>query len=339
MNANGLYNGLEGYIVPGTNSGVGNGIFAGVQGEVYNKKFLLDRFPNAAVAFSLRKLNSFYNGAAIRVRRSSDNATLDIGFNVVGELDIPTLTTFIGSNSGFVTTWYDQSGNSRNATQINTAQQPRIINSGILDTRNNKPCLFFDGTNDNFETTYTDLDLSVEFMSVFLVVTPSVVNKFMDIVSKFDRTGVVTTEDGWEIRISNTSKFGFSGVKDGDNGNAPVITSTDNMVANTQYLFHVYAPAGGLTGGTNLYRNNNILTDTRLGGAGISLDNTAYPIEIGKTSFSGADYYFWDGSMQEIILYNKNLNNSQNYNAGGAVFEDTNRTGISNNINNYYKIY
>jgi hypothetical protein len=33
MNANGLYNGLEGYIVPGTNSGVGNGVANGAYGE------------------------------------------------------------------------------------------------------------------------------------------------------------------------------------------------------------------------------------------------------------------------------------------------------------------
>jgi hypothetical protein len=37
MNANGLYNGLEGYIVPGTNSGMGNGVANGLVGEIGDK--------------------------------------------------------------------------------------------------------------------------------------------------------------------------------------------------------------------------------------------------------------------------------------------------------------
>jgi hypothetical protein len=36
MNANGLYNGLEGYIVPGTNSGMGNGVANGAFGDPDN---------------------------------------------------------------------------------------------------------------------------------------------------------------------------------------------------------------------------------------------------------------------------------------------------------------
>jgi hypothetical protein len=35
---------------------------------------LLDDYPNAAVAYSLRKLRTDYTGNSIRVRRSSDNA-------------------------------------------------------------------------------------------------------------------------------------------------------------------------------------------------------------------------------------------------------------------------
>ena len=41
---------------------------------------LLDSYPGASVAYSLRKLSSTYAGSAIRVRRSSDNAEQDINF-------------------------------------------------------------------------------------------------------------------------------------------------------------------------------------------------------------------------------------------------------------------
>ncbi len=47
---------------------------------------LLDTYTGASVAYSLRQLRTAYTGAAIRVRRSSDNAEQDINF-VGGDLD------------------------------------------------------------------------------------------------------------------------------------------------------------------------------------------------------------------------------------------------------------
>jgi hypothetical protein len=41
----------------------------------------------AAVAYSLRKVSSSYSGNAIQIRRSLDNATLNIGFDGSGNLD------------------------------------------------------------------------------------------------------------------------------------------------------------------------------------------------------------------------------------------------------------
>jgi hypothetical protein len=58
---------------------------------------LLDDYPNSAVAYSLRQLRTAYTGAAIRVRRSSDNAEQDIGF-VGGDLDTQSLLDFVGYN-------------------------------------------------------------------------------------------------------------------------------------------------------------------------------------------------------------------------------------------------
>jgi hypothetical protein len=91
-------------------------------------------------SFSLRKLNNNYTGFAISVRRSSDNTEMNIGF-VDNELDTTALLTFCGASSGFVTTWYGQSGNGINAVQATAANQPRIVLNGVLDIRNNKPTL------------------------------------------------------------------------------------------------------------------------------------------------------------------------------------------------------
>src|SRR4051812_44954889 len=72
---------------------------------------------NVAAAFSLRKIVPTYTGSAIQVRRSSDDAMQNIGFTACGFLDTAALKTFVGANNAFVATWYDQSGNGRNATQ------------------------------------------------------------------------------------------------------------------------------------------------------------------------------------------------------------------------------
>jgi hypothetical protein len=107
----------------------------------------------AASTYSLRKLSTNYNNPAVQVRRSTDNSTTNIGFTASGDLDTATLKTFVGSNSAFVTIWYDQSGNARNLTQATTSRQPAIISAGVIFRRNGRPTLFFDGTDDGMAFT------------------------------------------------------------------------------------------------------------------------------------------------------------------------------------------
>jgi len=128
-----------------TNSGQGSVVrfrnlgLGGVMTSTKNPppSLLLDTYSGAAAAYSLRKLRSAYTGAAVRVRRSSDNAETDIGF-VNNELDTATLLTFCGANTGYVPVWYDQSGNARNASQTTALNQPVIIQSGVLVTDGGK---------------------------------------------------------------------------------------------------------------------------------------------------------------------------------------------------------
>jgi hypothetical protein len=99
--------------------------------------FLLDIYPGATAAYSLRKLRSGYSGSCIQVRRSSDNATQNIGF-VNNYLDTTSILTFCGANSGYVSIWYDQSGNANNLNQTVLANQPQIVSTGSLITINGK---------------------------------------------------------------------------------------------------------------------------------------------------------------------------------------------------------
>lgn len=92
---------------------------------------ILDVYGSAAAAYSLRKIRYDYAGKCIKVRRSSDSTLLDIGF-VGASLDVAALATFCGAGSGYVATWYDQSGNARDSSTSTTALQPTIYSSGAV---------------------------------------------------------------------------------------------------------------------------------------------------------------------------------------------------------------
>jgi hypothetical protein len=61
------------------------------------------------------------------------------------------LLDFVGvTGSGFVNTWYDQSGGGYNFLQNTTTTQPRVISSGSIYRSSNKPAIYFnDIRNDN----------------------------------------------------------------------------------------------------------------------------------------------------------------------------------------------
>jgi len=128
--------------------GVSLGIRVGNASISAGSPLLLDLYSSAAAAYSVRKLRTAYSDSAIRVRRSSDNTEQNIGFTALGNLDTTELTTFCGAGNGFITTWYDQSGNANNSIQTTAANQPQIVNAGSIILQNGKPSVQFDGIND-----------------------------------------------------------------------------------------------------------------------------------------------------------------------------------------------
>ena len=119
---------------------------------VFNKKSiipfdkLLDLYPNAASALSLKKIKSDYNGFCLRVRRLSDDLTQDIGF-VDNSLDVFALESFCSGTDGVVSIWYDQSGNERNATQDLFSRSPKIVDNGSVILKDSLPAISSDGVN------------------------------------------------------------------------------------------------------------------------------------------------------------------------------------------------
>jgi len=111
--------------------------------EVDAVQLLLDTYTGAAAAYSLRQLRTAYTGDAIRVRRASDNTEQDIGFSA-GEFDTTSLASFCSGTDGFVKTWYDQSGNTNDATQTSTSNQPKIYDGTTgVTTEDGKPAIEF----------------------------------------------------------------------------------------------------------------------------------------------------------------------------------------------------
>jgi hypothetical protein len=126
---------------------------------------LFDVYNNGRLGYSLRKLKTSYSGNCIEVRRSSDNATQNIGF-VNNVVDTSSLLTFVGAGDGFVKTWYDQSGNAENAIQTTNVQQPIIVSGGTIITSNSLTSLRWSGSNGSHLLTTTTI---AQPDSVFLV--------------------------------------------------------------------------------------------------------------------------------------------------------------------------
>ena len=243
---------------------------------------LLDLYPNAAAAYSVRKLRSAYTGSAIRVRRSSDNTEQDIGF-VDNVLDRSSLTTFCGSGNGFVTTWYDQSGNGYNATQTTAANQPQIVSSGSVILQGTKPTLRLDGTND--------------FLDASGVTTGN--PKSIFIPSKFD--SLALSEKVIFDSISTNQALLY---KDGSNlmsiGFGTFTSTTYNATTN----FILYSILhNGTTSNAYVNSSTQILTNQNLG------TNAFNGLRIG--SVRGTASLFYNGNIPEFVVWGSNQSSNR----------------------------
>ena len=117
---------------------------------------LLDLVPGAAAAYSLRSLSNSYAGPVVTVRRSSDDAEEDF---TAAEVADGTLAAFCGAGDGFVYRWWDQSGNANHAVAAADANEPQIVDSGVVVLEEGKPAIQFDGTDDTLVTAYS-IDLA-----------------------------------------------------------------------------------------------------------------------------------------------------------------------------------
>jgi hypothetical protein len=265
---------------------------------------ILDTYPNAAGAYSLRKLRDAYSGSAIRVRRASDNAEQDIGF-VSNVLDTASLTTFCSGTNGFITTWYDQSGNANNAVQTTANNQPQIVSSGSIIIEGTKPTLSFDNT-DGFvlANQITLNDFTVLWVSKRATNTGD--------------NGMVITGTGAGTWMSDDVNGEGNPHINADSRVTSLITS-NTSAANLETTYHLaYGNRRNGTEAVGQFNNSNNNYNNSVSSAVMEL------VRISKYNV-GDIQYDYVGIMQEIIIY--------------ASDKSSDRAGLSDNINTYYDIY
>lgn len=263
--------------------------------------YFIGLYGNPNAGYSLRKL-SLSATNCIRVRRSSDNTEQDIGFvsNSANSLiDTTALLNFVGAGNGFVSIWYDQSSNSKNATQTTAANQPQIVTSGSVILENGFPALSFNGTKFlSYNTQEFGSNAHIIMLTKSNAATP---------------TGIFAVQNDinadFGIQLWNFSNQYIAFNSTGANA------ISDGVTANGLQKILQF----GRNGSNNSYfqRNNTLSSITPT-----SQDTASRNYFIG-TIQSGTFRY--NGTMQELIIYNStqyaNLNN------------------ISTNLNDYYNVF
>ena len=259
---------------------------------------LLDAYGGAHAAYSLRKLNSDYTGAAIRVvsvTGSQPYAEQDIGFDANGNLDEAALTAFAQNNAN-IKTWYDQSGNGNNVTASSLNEMPKIMYSNAtVVTVSGVPAALFSGSK-AFPFDHTGLDRGNLSSYVVLKVV--------------DTTGTQRA-----IQLS-------TGVN--DRWYAPVLSSGS----------FIYAHGDGNIGTTSANTDNNlhtVIAGATQGDAEAFLNGTSIGTKALTTgalqpssSIGGAGSDFLNGFIQEVVVYSSD--------------QSERRLGIERNITNHYDL-
>jgi len=280
-------------------------------------RLLLNDYPGAAAAYSLRKLRTAYTGSAIRVRRSSDNTETDIGF-VSNQLDTAAITTFVGAGNGFVTTWYDQSGNVNNTIQTTSGNQPQIVSSGAVITDLGKPTIQFLGTGYSLLST-----TAVDPLFITAVNKPSTNSTYQTILGA-DTTdtvqvGAIYFQYGSPARTPSFARTTTNDTSGGNDFVASGASQVSNNVTNLMTGTRTSTSISLYLNGANVGNDTTSITLRPVGGT----DSGKFRLMAGYYSEAVVDYL--PGNLQEIILYTSN--------------QSANRTAIETNINSYYSIY
>ena len=254
--------------IPSTNSAV-DGILIR---DAVNNEIISTTAPAQDQWVTVTASNVTVTNAQLRINLM-DGATTSFAGNGSDVVYLREVTVTQVTSDGFVSKWYDQSGNERHAEQGASANQPKIVNSGSLVKLSDAPAISFDGSSQFLSTTGFSFSPSGDFLAVT--------------VSKISNGNLIDTRDGGGDGFF--LQQGSSDFRHRYNGDGSI-----NVSGNDQ---HIVATAE--LNGTTLtaYKNGaSAGTDTVTAGLSTTTDTT-----IGRVSFTNANHVA--GSIQEIILY------------------------------------
>ena len=259
---------------------------------------ILYSYPGASAAFSLRAL-TVGDPTVVRVRRSSDNSEANF---TAREVNDGTLIAWVGttaSDDGFVVTWFDQSGNGNDATQSTAGSQPLIVDGGMLVTENGNPALGFAFA--EAQTMTFSLTLSQPFEIYHVLKLNNRDTGGDDTQYILDRANTVDPRIiiGKAAATDIYRIFAGNALDDTAHSQNQILRSSLFNGASSSY----YVDGGFITSGN----------------AGANNFNGNYRISGIDTGLA----YFWDGTLQEFIIY---------------ADQSANRVAIEQNIANYYGI-
>ena len=135
----------------------------------------------AASSYSLRKMSTGYSGPLARITigtnyydvypdttsglfalTSKISAVIATSSAAISAASVNALSAIItaGVTTATVAIWYDQSGYANNVIQPTTANQPRVINLGTIETLNGMPTLRFSSASANFMESVNNVNIA-----------------------------------------------------------------------------------------------------------------------------------------------------------------------------------
>lgn len=249
---------------------------------------LLDQYPGAAAAYSIRLLRADYTGPLLELRRSSDNALKDFYPDANNEFSLSsedgagtTVADWVGLNDAFVRTWFDQSANYNHAIQTNSANQSLIISAGVLLTDTGKPCF------NNLNYPLTEL-INLNDFTISWVTTKGNTTVSQSVIVGHATNGNIYAGDDVDSNGNPMVRGDTAGfLINTANGNSAAASGNET----TPHIAAVYR--NGISCGSKFNATNSATSNQNL---------TAFTInKLGYTnSFPSYNYV---GNVQEVVLW------------------------------------